>query len=60
MERFLTKEECIDKMAKAQAEMIIWMTFSNSLEKGDTVLVTEEEGKEPLYKIVKAKDRKKH
>jgi hypothetical protein len=57
MERIFTKEECERELAKSQAEMIIWMTFLKEIEKGNFVMV-DESGKEPIYRIMKAKKLK--
>jgi hypothetical protein len=52
-ERIYTKEECESELAKAQANMIIWTTFLQVMERGDFVMIDESK-KEPIYKVVKA------
>lgn len=51
-ERFFTKEECERKLAKAQADMIIWMTFLKAIDDGDFVLIDDKK-MDPTYRIVK-------
>ena len=51
-ERILKKEECEQSLAKAEADMIVWMTFLQVMDKGDFVLVNDTL-EDPLYRIVK-------
>jgi hypothetical protein len=40
-ERILKKEESEQSLAKAEADMIVWMTFLQVMDKSDFVLVND-------------------
>ena len=53
-ERFYTVEECRKQLARAQAEMIVWMSLLSAMEDdGDFVMIDEAHLPEPLFRIAK-------
>ncbi len=51
-ERFFTQKECEEELARAQADVIIWLTFLQTMDCGDFVLI-DDTLEEPTYRIVK-------
>lgn len=56
-ERMYTLEECENQLTKLEAEVLVYRTFKNVIERGDFVLI-DDSGIEPKFKIVKAKNKK--